>query len=68
MSLEVWFRTDVTRVLNAAQEAMDSIPNIEDKDMRNFRAGYEAALRVIASSFGIVICVNQSESPRLTGE
>lgn len=63
MGLDLWFRADVARILQAAHEAMCSTAaamgdrGIEDIGAREraagYRQGFGAALRAVSTAFGL---------------
>jgi len=59
MGLDIWFREDIERALEAAELASSATvavleTAVADPDaLRMFRRGYKAALTVVAFSFGL---------------
>lgn len=70
MALDLWFRADVARILQATHEAMCSTvaavgdQATEDIGAREraagYRQGFGAALRAVATAFGL----NETQDPR----
>ena len=66
MGLDLWFRADVARILQATHEAMCSTAAVmggglaDDVDGREraagYRQGFGAALRAVATAFGLTDC------------
>lgn len=56
MALDLWFRADVSRILQAAQEGMESTVEamLEDDDItRAYQRGFLNAIHIIATAFGV---------------
>jgi len=59
MGMDLWFRTDVARILQATYEAMCSTAAVVGDDERGseraagYRQGFGAALRAVAMAFGL---------------
>ncbi|MCS7286708.1 MAG: hypothetical protein RMK30_06240 [Anaerolineae bacterium] len=56
MGLGVWFREEIERALLAIEEAMEEVVGVigeETEYTRGYRDGYRAAIRALASAFGI---------------
>ena len=51
MGLDLWFREDVARILNAAAESQRDA--LEALGETPYYRGYFAALRVVATAFGV---------------
>jgi hypothetical protein len=52
MGLDLWFREDVRRILAAAREAMESTAAGAQVSVE-YRCGFEAGLRTVATGFGL---------------
>ncbi len=56
MGLGVWFREEIERALWATEEVIEETLRAvgeETEYLRGYREGYKAALRAVASAFGI---------------
>ena len=57
MGLDLWFQTDVARILAATQETMsatmNAAPLLEPEQAEAYRQGFTAAIRAVAVAFGI---------------
>jgi len=59
MGMDLWFRADVARILQASYEAMCSTAAVAGDDLAGseraagYRQGFGAALRTVAMAFGL---------------
>jgi len=59
MGMDLWFRADVARILQASYEAMCSTAAVAGDDLAGseraagYRQGFGAALRTVALAFGL---------------
>lgn len=59
MGLDLWFRADVARILQATQETMDTTADMLESEVgkteraAGYRQGFGAALRAVATAFGL---------------
>lgn len=66
MGLDLWFRADVARILQATHEAMSSTAAMVGEGLGDdaggreraaaYRQGFGAALRAVAAAFGLAEC------------
>ena len=59
MSLDLWYKSDVARILQSADNAMASTAEMLEAELGKsertdgYKQGFEAALRAVAVAFGI---------------
>jgi hypothetical protein len=58
MCLDVWSRDDIRNVILSANAASAGCPDMEGEQPDGYRAGYEAALAMLAAAFGIPLSAN----------
>lgn len=73
MGLDLWFRADVARILQATHEtmvetaAMVGAGQTESPQAAGYQAGFEAALRAVATAFGLTAVGASDSMPDFVG-
>jgi len=63
LGLGVWFRDEIRDTLLAVDIAnLDIANSIDTSEMRLYRKGYEAAIRAVATAFGISYPLSRSQT------
>jgi len=65
--LGVWFREEILNALSAVDDAnWDVAQHIDAPEMRLYRKGFEAAIKAVATAFGLAYAPLSSHSGELT--